>query len=537
MKQFDFVIAGYGPVGATMANLLGGAGFSVAIADRYAEIYDKPRAITVDHEVMRCWQACGLADEIAKGIGIHNGTDYVGVDNQLIKIFNPLPPPYPLGWAPAITFVQPDLEAILRDGVQRHANVTEYLGYDVKLVGEEAGGIDVSLSPVDGQARGEAPANIRCKYLLACDGANSSIRNACDITIEDLGFNEWWIVIDAHARDLSKLPARSHQYCRPSRPGTHIIGPGNLRRWEIKLLPGETPDTFKTDESLREVLKLFVDPDVLDIWRYAIYQFHAVVADDWRKGNVFLMGDAAHRMPPFLGQGLCAGVRDAYNFAWKLEQVERHGASPVLLDSYRTERRPHVKTVVANAKDFGLIIGELDVNRAHERDRKLGAELASGTAETIRSKFIPDLAGGIVARESHDANAPLAKAAGSLFVQSRVLDTDGNEKLLDDVTGYRFLLASDEATAAALSGDTLATIGKLGGLVVSIDTAGKPARTPEANRLALSETDGLFTGWQKSTGFKAALVRPDRYVFGGARNAGEAGPLVASLSGAMFDAS
>ncbi|MCC2097515.1 MAG: bifunctional 3-(3-hydroxy-phenyl)propionate/3-hydroxycinnamic acid hydroxylase [Hyphomicrobiales bacterium] len=534
MTQFDFVIAGYGPVGATMANLLGRAGFTVAIADRYADIYDKPRAITVDHEIMRCWQACGLGDEIAKGTGIHKGTDYVGVDNEIIKIFNPLPPPYPLGWAPAITFVQPELEAILRNGIKRFGNVTEYPGFDVRIAGQDASGIAASLTPVEGQARGEAPAEVRCKYLLGCDGANSSIRNACGITIEDLGFNEWWIVIDAHARDMSVLPERSHQYCWPSRPGTHIIGPGNLRRWEIKLLPGETPETFKTDASLREVLRLFADPDVLDIWRYAIYQFHAVVADDWRKGNVFLMGDAAHRMPPFLGQGLCAGIRDAYNFAWKLEQVERHGASPALLDSYRSERRPHVKTVVANAKAFGLIIGELDEAKARERDRRLRAELESGAAETIRSKFIPDLAGGIVAREGHGTGAPLAKSAGSLFVQPRVLDANGDEKRLDDVTGYRFLLIGDEATITTLAPETLAILEKLGGLAVAINAAGKPAAAADASRMTLSETDGLFAGWRQETGFAAALVRPDRYVYGGARDAREAAQLAASLSDVMF---
>ncbi|MGE3247025.1 MAG: FAD-dependent monooxygenase, partial [Beijerinckiaceae bacterium] len=256
--------------------------------------------------------------------------------------------------------------------------------------------------------------------------------------------------------------------------------------------------------------------------------------DDWRKGNVFLMGDAAHRMPPFLGQGLCAGVRDAYNFAWKLQQVEHNGAAPALLDSYRAERRPHVKTVVANAKQFGLIIGELDLEKARERDRKLGDELASGTAETIRSRFIPDLATGLLARKGTGEDAPLAKAAGSLFVQPRVLDAEGTERLLDDVTGYRFLLAASEEAVGALSDEALAQWDKLGGLVVAMDTARKPARTHSAGRMALSETDGLFAAWRQNTGFEIAIVRPDRYVYGGAHDATEAARLVAGLHGAMF---
>lgn len=528
MKSYDAVIIGYGPVGATMANLLGREGMSVAIIDRYAQIYDKPRAITVDHEAMRCFQACGLADEIAPTIGIHRGTDYVGVDNQIIKIFNPAPAPYPLGWPPAITFLQPELEAILRKGLQRFPRVDSYLGFDGEVAAQDSRSVAVSLTPQTGQAsEAEIAGGVRTisgKYVIACDGANSSVRAALGITLEDLGFNEWWIVLDALAKDISKMPARSHQYCRPSRPGTHIIGPGKLRRWEIKMLPGETPADFENEDAVKRELAHFIDPSLIDIWRIAIYQFHAVVADNWRIGNIFLMGDAAHRMPPFLGQGMCAGLRDAHNFAWKIVQVEKYGASDSLLDTYQVERRPHVKTVVANAKQFGLIIGELDEAKARARDARLEAELKSGAAETIRSRFIPDLDNGLLARSGSTANAPLAPLAGSLFVQPKVIAGDGQEKFLDDVTGPRFLLACQPAVAALLPAHAMEKWRALGGVIATIaenataKNATVKSATPAAQHhgdwLVLNETDNLFTDWCLTNACIGAIVRPDRYVYG-----------------------
>jgi 3-(3-hydroxy-phenyl)propionate hydroxylase len=164
---------------------------------------------------------------------------------------------------------------------------------------------------------------------------------------------------------------------------------------------------------VRKVLATFVDVDAVELWRIAVYRFHALVAKRWKDGRVFLMGDAAHQMPPFLGQGLCAGIRDALNLAWKLDAVLRCGLDEHLLDSYGEEREPHVRTVVAHARAFGLIIGELDPDAALARDQQLGEELAAGRSETVRQKFIPDLTSGLVAR---DANGQPLEGAGTLIV-------------------------------------------------------------------------------------------------------------------------
>jgi 3-(3-hydroxy-phenyl)propionate hydroxylase len=240
------------------------------------------------------------------------------------------------------------------------------------------------------------------------------------------------------------------------------------------------------------------------------------------------LGDACHQTPPFLGQGMCAGIRDAANLAWKLALVLRDGASDALLDSYQRERAPHVRTLVATAKEFGQIIGELDADAARKRDARLRGELERGEAETIRQRYIPDLAAGVI--DDRDG----AKGAGTLFVQPRVRQP-GGDALLDDVLPFRFLIVA--ATADALAGMTpgaCATWRRLGGARVLLRPAGRACDPVDDGLRALTETNGLFADWAKSHGCTAAVVRPDRYVFGLARDTAELNRLVADVHRHVF---
>src|SRR6202521_1965566 len=415
---YDAIIVGYGPVGATAAALLVRYGLRVAVVEQSAAIYDRPRAITLDHEVMRIFQACGAAAAIAPLTAPHPGTHYLGVDGQIIRIFDPLPPPHPLGWPPSGTFVQPQVEAVLRARVAASGQVDVFLSHEATDFGQTGDGVDLTVR----DAGGQATRVLNARYLLGCDGANSFVRKRLGLALEHLAFDEWWMVVDVRLQRPVDLPQKCIQYCWPLRPATFIVGPGNLRRWEIKLLPGETPEEFGGRENVVEQLRRFVDPAAIEVWRSAVYRFHAVVAERWLAGRVFLLGDAAHQTPPFLGQGMCAGIRDASNLAWKLALVLRGNAGDALLDSYEVERKPHVRSVVASAKEFGKIIGELDHEAAVARDARLRAELKSGTAETIRQKFIPDLASGLIACG--------AKLAGGLFVQLQVRAADGGVRRL-----------------------------------------------------------------------------------------------------------
>ncbi|HVZ53254.1 MAG TPA: bifunctional 3-(3-hydroxy-phenyl)propionate/3-hydroxycinnamic acid hydroxylase [Pseudolabrys sp.] len=511
---YDVAIIGYGPVGATFANLLARYGLKIAVVEQAAEIYDKPRAITIDHEVLRALQACGLGETMEKSTAPHPGTHYLGVDGELIKIFDPMPPPYPLGWVPTATFVQPELEHALRGTISDYAGAAVLLSARAVNFSQDDDGVSLEVE------QGGAMRVLRARYLAACDGANSFVRKRLGIALDDLAFDEWWMVVDAFAADLAKRPNKCFQYCRPSRPGTFLPGPGALRRWEIKLLPGERPEDFASDDNILKVLRDFTDTSDLTLWRSAVYRFHALLAQHWRAGRIFLMGDAVHQTPPFLGQGLSAGVRDAFNLAWKLAFVLSGRAEDVLLDTYEIERKPHVGAVVATAKEFGKIIGELDPVAAEARDERLREELRSGKAETIRQKFIPDLAGGLIASD--------AKLAGSLFVQPRVRCGDGPLMRLDDVLSPGFAMVA--ATAESwqwLTPQSLRAWETLGGARVVIGD-GRPADAPD-DVIKVTEEGCLFHDWLRTNRTMVVVVRPDRYVFGAAANPDELNELVGEL--------
>jgi len=519
---YDVLIVGYGPVGATLAALLARHGLAVAVVEQAAGVYDKPRAITLDHEVMRVFQACGVAHEIEAFTAPHPGTHYLGVDAQVIRIYDPQPPPHPLGWVPSGTFVQPEVEAVLRAGVARSGKADVLLSTQVVAFAAHPDRVDVTLRA----AEGGPERTVAARYLVGCDGANSLVRRGLGIGHQDLAFDEWWMVVDVRLVRPVELPKKCIQYCWPARPSTFIVGPGNLRRWEIKLLPGETPEAFGTPENVARQLARFVDPAAIEIWRSAVYRFHALVAERWRAGRVFLAGDACHQTPPFMGQGMCAGIRDAANLAWRLALVLRAGAQDALLDSYQAERKPHVEALVGFAKKAGEVIGELDPAAARARDALLRGQLERGEAETIRQRYIPDLTGGVI----DVASGP---AAGTLFVQPRVGET-GEGELLDDVVAPRFLLATrSEAAQSWLSAASLEAWRRLGGerVVISQDemtgTAGDGA-------LRLRERGRLFADWMTRHGAAAVVARPDRYVYGVARDRDGLNRLVDALSRDIF---
>ncbi len=516
---YDALIIGFGPVGATMANLLARHGLRIAVVEADFEIYDKPRALTFDHEAMRIFQVCGLAHRIAEFTAPHRGTHYLGIDGRVIKKFDPMPPPYPLAWPPNSTFVQPEVERLLRGGVAGSAGVDVLLGHRGVSFTQDHESVAVTVLDTRGEER-----VLHARTLLGCDGANSFVRKQLDIPLEDLGFDEWWMVVDARILRPVDLPPRSIQYCWPSRPSTFVPGPGTLRRWEIKLLPGERPEEFGRHENVVRQISRFVDPSCFEIWRSAVYRFHALLAQRWRHGRVFLLGDACHQTPPFLGQGMCAGLRDAGNLAWKLAMVLQEGAPDDLLDSYEEERKPHVRALVATAKEFGLIIGELDPEAARIRDDTLCGQLERGEVETIRQRFVPNLTSGILDCESD--------GAGTLFVQPKIQRQDalGDTTLLDDLLRFRFLIATAAAEPQTwLTPESRELWRRLGAERIVIGPPVQMDGPAGSDVQYLVESDALFAEWMSHHGCAAVVVRPDRYVFGMANDAAQLNRLVAAV--------
>ena len=487
--DFDVAIAGFGPAGATLACLLGAQGIRTFVVDRLTGIYDKPRAFAMDHEVMRVFQNIGLADAIAPHVAPFSASEHYGVDGRLIRRLTMIDPPYPLGWTPSMVFRQPPLEAALRERVRATPGVTVSLGEELVSFAQDASRVTLSLRR-EGETR-----TVTASYLIGCDGASSTVRRTLGIEHEDLGFDEPWLVVDVgvNAHGAAKCPATSAQFCEPTRPTTFLIGVGEHRRWEIMLLPGEVPPAIETDAAVWKLLSRWLTPQDGSLWRRASYRFHALLATRWREGRVFLAGDAAHQQPPFLGQGMCQGIRDVANLAWKLAAVLRGRAGDALLDTYGEERGSHVRRLTTTIEHIGRNICERDPAKARARDADLIA-LAGGSVKSVpRQDLIPPLDCGLL--------APAAAAAnGALFPQPRV-KADGKSMLLDDVAGHglRLMLGAD-ADAGRVA--ALESVKRCGAQVVQVGGKGWP------------EEDGIVAAWFARHGAIAALVRPDHYVYG-----------------------
>lgn len=494
----DAIVVGLGPVGGILALLLSREGFRVTIVDERETPYDKPRAIVLDHEALRVLQFCGVDESFFAGLTPHTGTDFRGLTGQLIKLFDPQGAPFPLGWPPTTMFLQPELERALDAALSNREGVTVVRGAAVRSIEQIGDHVHAVI-----ERPGSSSERLTGDWLVGCDGATSMVRRSLGIRLDDLAFDEWWIVVDAWLTGVADLPKKTTQYCWPSRPATFVVGPGDLRRWEMKILPDEDPASFADPERVIHALGRYVDASALEIWRSAVYRFHAVVASQWRSGRIFIAGDAAHQMPPFLGQGLCAGIRDAANLSWKLAQVARRQADEAVLDSYQIERRPHVQTIVGHAKEFGLVIGELDEARAAIRDEELGTLLRNGGMNTVRQQFIPPLFAGIVA-----AQAPLA---GTVFPQPNVM-RNGEAVRMDDLLPPEFLIVSDgDRPLGWLTEAQRDAWTAIRGLQVAFGEAEDGPGAADVH--AFVESDGIVNAWMAESNVCVAIVRPDRYVY------------------------
>jgi 3-(3-hydroxy-phenyl)propionate hydroxylase len=410
--SFDVAVVGLGPVGATCAALLGVLGVRTIAIEREPDIYDKPRAFALDHEVMRVFEDLGVAAAVAPHTAPFTPSEYYGVDGQLIKRLGALPPPWPLGWPPSMVFNQPAVDAILRD---RAAAVAEVAFSELEKLVQKKEFVELQLRD----------RTVTARYVVGCDGAASTVRGALGIEYEDLDFDQPWLVVDllVSPKGLEKLPKVSVQYCEPARPATYLVGVGAHRRWELMLEPGEEPDVW-------QLLSRWLTADEAQLWRAASYRFHALVARQWRRARVFLAGDAAHQQPPFTGQGMCQGIRDAANLSWKLQYVLAGKAGEKLLDTYEEERRAHAKKLIAVVKDIGSVICERNVEKARARDRWHLAQAGGEVATVPRQHLIPPLEGGFLSSRPHPANGSLFPKDGGSGL--RTVKREGAEGVVAD---------------------------------------------------------------------------------------------------------
>ena len=493
-QVFDAAIIGYGPAGATLANLLGQYGLSVLVLEREAEIYPLPRAIHFDGEVMRVFETAGLRREVEaisrpglKGMYFNNAAG----ETLLIRAGTSERGPH--GCANNHYFHQPELEAVLRSGLRRYPQVQVRTRHEVTAI---ADGAEHATLQVKDLQNGQAYA-VQARYVVGCDGARSMVRKTMGTPMVDLGLHQPWLVFDVRLKtEVPGLPDHTVQHCDPARPMTYCNVTGNRRRWEIMLMPGDDPEQLVKPETLWKLVGKWVTPEQADIERAVIYTFHSVIAETWRQGRLLLAGDAAHQTPPFLGQGMCAAIRDASNLAWKLDAVLRGRAGDALLDTYASERAPHVHAFIDLAVKLGDIIQTTDPQAARERDAKFKA----GQPEIFQFPA-PRLGAGVWQGD--------AAVVAQVFPQPMLADG----RLLDTALGLNFAVIGDEAVLGTASDETRERWQAQGVVVL-------PARDPEVR------------AWLQQQGVRAVLLRPDRYIAGVAQTGAELDSISALLPAA-----
>jgi 3-(3-hydroxy-phenyl)propionate hydroxylase len=470
LGDFDVAIVGLGPVGGTLACLLGQLNINVLVLEREAAPYALPRAVAFDAEVMRVFQTIGLTAEIMAATRVSPGMIFI--DSHGRKMLEWLRPeePGPQGWHESYRFHQPDLEALLRKTVRALPAVTVVEQHVVTEIVQDEQWATIRSTDL----KAECVRMARARYVIGCDGARSITRDLLKARYADLGFEERWVVVDCLlTRPRPDLGDYSVQFCDPDRPATYVRGVGNRRRWEIRAPDAKSTTDLTKPDMIWSLLSRWIRPDDAEIERAAVYTFRSAVATQWRNGRLLIAGDAAHLTPPFLGQGLCAGIRDVSNLAWKLAAVLHNGVPDGLLDTYQNERAPHVTEFIELAVRLGGLIN-LQAKERAVPGHSFNAEPA--TMSAIKPKLGATMPG------AH----PLV---GTLAPQPRL----ASGHLVDDRVGYSFCI-----------------------IALSLDAEGdadlKERCRERGVAVILASRDEPAAMWLRAEGIVAALIRPDRYI-------------------------
>lgn len=511
--RYDVAVVGYGPVGATAANLLGQLGLRVLVLERDADIYARARAVSTDEEVVRIWQQVGLAERLKQDMLAEKPIDFVDDRGESFLSFTPRP--RGSGHPPQLFIHQPALEQVLRDGVARFPDVDVRLGHECLRTRQQDDHVELTvLGPGDDRVQ-----RFTASYVIAADGGSSPIRSQLGIGFTGKTFEDRWVVIDTQVVREWPTHDRLRFHCDPARPAVDCPTPLGHHRWEFPVLPGEDEAALTSDQGVCRLLhKHGITDEQVKVLRAVVYSHHVRFAAKWRVGRVFLAGDAAHVMPPWIGQGMAAGVRDVSNLSWKLAAVVRGELPESLLDSYERERQPHVRAVSAKAVLFGRVITERrpavvaargSLFRAAMQTPYVGGYVREArwfpaayysdgflSAQPGARTGLPALLAGAVRKAR--------SAVGHLLPQPHVLAADGERVLLDEsLDGWAVLQVLPDAATAAWS--------DRGVPVLDVLPRGSAPRGG-----AVVDVDGTLTAWLRGKSAHAVAVRPDRFVYAAA---------------------
>lgn len=534
-------IIGAGPTGLMAANLLGGAGIDTILLERNAGLSDYPKAIAIDDEGLRICQAAGLKDEILRTVlpGIH--AYYLSGGRFLARV---APTGRRNGYPPLSSFHQPTFEAVLLKGLERYPGVTALFRHNVESFEQDEESVWLTVRAQDG-----AQLTIICAYALACDGARSSTRQARGIAMRPPGLlrgvDQRWLVVDCVNDDDPTTAAIF--FCNPNRPAVTIPAPGHRRRWEFMLLPGEREEDLLDQGRIQALIQQAraTQPrsarngqsgTPAQIIRQMVYTFHALEATRFSQGRVFLLGDAAHLMPPFAGQGMNSGLRDAHNLCWKIQMALQGRAGPRLLESYQQERAPHTAQMILLSSLLGAIITLTSRPSVGLRDfffRGIANRIPAlhSIIREMRVKPTPRYRRGFLIPGQSSVCRALT---GILLPQPHVLAQTGERVLLDDVLGNGFALLrlyeKPDAAFVPLKDELWA---RLDVRRICILPAHIAASTTESCCLVVADSEGELGAFLRRRRDIYVLVRPDRYVLG-AFHVTEAEKVVLQLQAMLY---
>lgn len=490
MEKFDVAICGYGPVGSTFAGLMGKLGYRVLVIEKNVGPSPTARAINTDGEQLRTFDRLNIAEKVVENSTEVNRVHFADADLKPIQTIDQPVGVSSMGWPNSVLFYQPELENFIRTSVESEKNI--YIKEGMELVGFEDSeeGVELECKNKEGATK------FFSKYLIGCDGAGSFVRKKLQVELEDFEYNQEWLVCDAHLTKPVDIPENeAMQVCDPKRPGTYVPGRRGHLRFEFKKMPGEDSKELERDQSVWSLLKPWINENNAELERAQVYSFHACIAETWRKGNILIAGDAAHQMPPFMGAGMGTGIRDIANISWKLDLLLKKKASSEILNTYQNERHSHAKWTIAQTVTIGQVIeGFCAAAEGKDYDPK-------GPSYDVNFPHIPS---GIYGNpEDMITGVPIPQP---------ILNKKGKEERLDKVIDSNFAILTKE-TNLDLTEKAKTIIDLLDVEIVMMDCDD-------------DSEERLKTVFEK---YKAVLVRPDKYTYGGVEDISSLSNMIESL--------
>ncbi|MDO0909735.1 bifunctional 3-(3-hydroxy-phenyl)propionate/3-hydroxycinnamic acid hydroxylase [Streptomyces sp. DT2A-34] len=515
----DVAVVGCGPVGLVLSILLAHRGWQVVILEKYENQYPFPRVVAFDGETARTFATAGIGAELMElGEPLGQYMFQNGAGRELFSFEAPYEPGRD-GWPIATVMHQPTFEKALRAHVAELPNVTALFGHEARQITDHGDHVEITAPGAGGPADGRVTAS----YVVGCDGANSFVRDAMGAKLTDLGFAHDWLLVDVVFHEPRSFRPNDVQICDPNRPTTIVASGRGHRRWEFMRLPGESVEELSTHERMWQLLAPYdVTPENADLTRNIVYTFQAALADSWRAGRLLLAGDSAHLMPPFAGQGMCSGIRDAANLAWKLDLVLRGTARDTLLDVYQAERSRQVRHTIDMSIEVGRIVSELDHAAAARRDAYLIGLHSRPDAPSLSPSWFA-LEDGVVRR---DASGSVAPRAGELSPQGVVARGTVKDRF-DEVVGRGFQLITTVDPYETLSEGDLDFLKSIGTRLVRVLPAGIPPKRARDHEVV--DVQRTYLPYLAQTRQTGVLVRPDHYVFGFAGDRADLPVLVGEL--------